>query len=63
MIGNNFLVREYENGKRTMYKQDYQPTLYVKSKRESKRKSKETNSIHRSTFKYKSKTSNEFALW
>ena len=36
MIGNNFLVREYENGKRTMYKQDYQPTLFVKSKRESK---------------------------
>ena len=45
MIGNNFLVREYENGKRTMYKQDYQPTLFVKSKRESKWKTLEGENV------------------
>jgi DNA polymerase elongation subunit (family B) len=31
MIGNQFLVRGYENGKRVMYKDDYFPTLFVKS--------------------------------
>ena len=45
MIGNNFLVREFENGKRTMYKQDYQPTLFVKSKRESKWKTLEGENV------------------
>jgi len=36
MVGNNFLVREYENGQRRIYREEYQPTLYVKSKKESK---------------------------
>ena len=36
MVGNNFLVREYENGQRKIYREEYQPTLYVKSKKESK---------------------------
>ena len=35
MVGNNFLVREYENGQRKIYREEYQPTLYVKSKKES----------------------------
>ena len=33
MIGNQFLVRGYEDGKRVQYRDDnYRPTLYVKSK-------------------------------
>ena len=36
MIGNNFLFRGYENGRKVSYKEEYQPTLYVKSKKDSK---------------------------
>ena len=36
MVGNNFLVRGYENGEKKIYKEEFQPTLYVKSKKESK---------------------------
>ena len=36
MVGNNFLVRGYEDGQKKIYKEEYQPTLYVKSKKESK---------------------------
>ncbi len=45
MIGNQFLVRGYENGKRKLYKSNYQPTLYVKSKRESKWKTLEGENV------------------
>jgi DNA polymerase elongation subunit (family B) len=35
MIGNQFLVRGYENGKHVMFKEEYCPTLFVPSKKES----------------------------
>ncbi len=38
MIGNQFLVRGYENGKHVMFKEEYSPTLFVPSKKESKYK-------------------------
>ena len=38
MVGNNFLVRGFENGRSIMFKEEYAPTLYVKSKKESKYK-------------------------
>ena len=38
MIGNKFLVRGYENGKHVMFKEEYSPTLYVPSKRETEYK-------------------------
>jgi DNA polymerase elongation subunit (family B) len=41
MVGNNFLVRGYEDGQRKIYKEAYQPTLFVKSKKESKWKTLE----------------------
>jgi DNA polymerase elongation subunit (family B) len=39
MIGNQFLVRGYENGKHVMFKEEYSPTLFVPSKKESRYKS------------------------
>ena len=41
MIGNKFLVRGYENGQRVMYKDDFYPTLYVPSKKQSEYKTLE----------------------
>ena len=38
MIGNNFLVREVVNGKREIYKEEYSPTLFVKSNKKTKYK-------------------------
>jgi DNA polymerase elongation subunit (family B) len=38
MIGNQFLVRGYENGKSVMFKEEFSPTLFVPSKKESKYK-------------------------
>jgi len=38
MVGNNFLVRGYENGKSVIFKEEYSPTLFVKSKKPSKYK-------------------------
>ena len=38
MIGNQFLVRGYENGKHVMFKEEYCPTLFVPSKKESEYK-------------------------
>lgn len=35
MVGNNFLVRGYENGKSVIFKEEFQPTLYVKSNKET----------------------------
>ena len=45
MVGNNFLVREYENGQKKIYKEEYQPTLFVKSKKESKWKTLEGDNV------------------
>jgi len=36
MIGNKFLVRGYENGEHVMFKEEYSPTLFVRSNKESK---------------------------
>ena len=36
LIGNQFLVRGVENGKRYEHRDEFFPTLYVKSKRDSK---------------------------
>ena len=36
VVGDNFLVRGFENGRSFITKEKYQPTLYVKSKKESK---------------------------
>ena len=41
MIGNKFLVRGYENGKHVMFKEEYSPTLFVKSNKETKYKTLE----------------------
>jgi hypothetical protein len=38
MIGNKFLVRGYDNGEHVMFKEEYSPTLFVKSNKESKYK-------------------------
>jgi DNA polymerase elongation subunit (family B) len=38
MIGNKFLVRGYENGEHVMFKEEYNPTLYVKSNKETEYK-------------------------
>jgi len=45
MIGNKFLVRGYENGQRVMYKDDFFPTLYVPSKKQSKYKTLEGDCV------------------
>jgi len=38
MIGNKFLFRGYEDGKRVMYKEEFSPTLFVPSKSKTKYK-------------------------
>ena len=38
LIGNQFLVRGVENGKRYEHRDEFFPTLYVKSKKKSKYK-------------------------
>jgi len=38
MIGNQFLVRGYDNGKHVMFKEEYSPTLFVPSKKKTKYK-------------------------
>ena len=45
MIGNNFLVREVVNGKREIYKEEYSPTLFVKSNKETKYKTLDGESV------------------
>ncbi len=45
MIGNNFLFRGYENGRKVSYKEEFQPTLYVKSKKDSKWKTLEGDNV------------------
>ena len=38
MVGNEFLVRGYENGQSVLFREKYEPTLFVKSKKPSKYK-------------------------
>ena len=45
MIGNQFLVRGYENGKSVIFKEEYSPTVFVKSKKGSKYKTLEGESV------------------
>jgi len=45
MIGNQFLVRGYENGKHVMFKEEYSPTLFVPSKKQSKYKTLEGENV------------------
>ncbi len=45
MIGNQFLVRGYENGKSVIFKEEYSPTVFVKSKKSSKYKTLEGESV------------------
>ena len=45
MIGNNFLVREVVDGKREKYKEEYSPTLFVKSNKKSKYRTLEGESV------------------
>ena len=41
MLGDNFLVRGYENGKHFMTREKFYPTLFVPSKRKTKYKTLE----------------------
>ena len=41
MIGNKFLVRGYENGEHVMFKEEYSPTLFVKSNKPTEHKTLE----------------------
>lgn len=45
MVRNEFLVRGYENGRRVQYKEEFFPTLYVKSKKESEWKTLEGENV------------------
>ena len=45
LIGNQFLVRGVENGKRYEHRDEFFPTLFVKSKRESKYKTLNGESV------------------
>ena len=45
MIGNQFLIRGYENGKHVMFKEEYSPTLFVPTKKQSKYKTLEGESV------------------
>ena len=45
VVGNNFLVRGYENGRSVIFKEEYSPTLFVKSNRETKYKTLEGENV------------------
>ena len=45
MVGNNFLVRGYEYGEKVIFKEEYSPTLFVKSKKKSKFKTLEGENV------------------
>ena len=45
VVGNNFLVRGYENGRSVTFKEEYSPTLFVKSNRETKYKTLEGENV------------------
>jgi len=36
LVGNNFLVRGYEDGQKVIFKEEFQPTLFVNSKKKTK---------------------------
>ncbi len=44
-LGNNILVRGYENGRSVKFKEEFYPTLFVKSNKESKYKTLEGESV------------------
>ena len=45
MVGDNFLVRGYENGKHFMIREKFSPTLFVPSKRDSRYKTLSGESV------------------
>ena len=45
LIGNKFLVRGYDNGKHVQFREEYTPTLFVPTKKESKYKTLEGESV------------------
>ena len=45
MIGNQFLVRGVENGKRFEIRDDFRPTLFIKTNKESKYKTLSGESV------------------
>jgi len=45
LIGNKFLVRGYDNGEHVQFRDDYNPTLFVPSKKESKYKTLEGENV------------------
>ena len=45
LIGNKFLVRGYDNGKHVQFREEYTPTLFVPSKKESKYKTLEGENV------------------
>ena len=45
LVGNNFLVRGYENGKHFMTRESFSPTLFVPSKRKTKYKTLTGDSV------------------
>ena len=45
MVGNNILFRGIDNGERVMFKEEFSPTLFVKSNKESKYKTLEGDNV------------------
>ena len=45
LIGNQFLIRGYENGKHVTHREEWKPTLFVPSKRKTKYKTLEGDSV------------------
>jgi len=45
MVGNNILFRGIDNGERVMFKEEFSPTLFVKSNKESKYKTLEGENV------------------
>ena len=45
LVGNNFLVRGYENGKHFMTRETFSPTLFVSSKKKTKYKTLDGNCV------------------
>ena len=45
LIGNQFLIRGYENGKHITHREEWKPTLFVPSERKTKYKTLEGDSV------------------
>ena len=45
MIGDQFLVRGYDNGEYIQFREKYQPTLFVPSKKQSKYKTLDGDNV------------------